>query len=116
MPAASALATYTGWGLRSGKWANDGCEASGQYIPFAHTKAERTASDDPRPSVEERYESFGQYRSAVMVAVDGMVKNRLMLCEDTTAYVKRLIDDGLAAGVPAPRGREPRYPDIPHCN
>ena len=28
------LATYTGWGLRSGVWANDGCEASGQYIPF----------------------------------------------------------------------------------
>src|SRR6185312_14885386 len=25
------LATYTGWGLRSGVWANDGCEASGQY-------------------------------------------------------------------------------------
>src|SRR5437763_2059497 len=23
------LATYTGWGLRSGVWANDGCEASG---------------------------------------------------------------------------------------
>lgn len=39
-----------------------------------------------------------------------------MLCEDTTAYVKRLIDAGLAAGVPAPRGREPKYPDIPHCN
>ena len=31
------LATYTGWGLRSGVWANDGCEASGQYIPFKAT-------------------------------------------------------------------------------
>ncbi len=29
------LATYTGWALRSGPQANDGCESSGQYIPFA---------------------------------------------------------------------------------
>ena len=28
------LATYTGWALRSGVWANDGCEPSVQYIPF----------------------------------------------------------------------------------
>jgi hypothetical protein len=110
------LATYTGWALRSGVWANDGCEGSGQYVPFARTRAERIASGDPRPSVEERYKAFGQYRSAVKNAVDDMVKNRLMLCEDTTAYVERLIDAGLAAGVPAPHGHEPMYPDIPHCN
>ena len=55
------LATYTGWALRSGAQANDGCEASGQYIPFARTAVERELSGDPRPSVEERYPSFGQY-------------------------------------------------------
>lgn len=44
------LATYTGWALRSGVWANDGCESSGQYIPFAKTQADRTASGDPRPA------------------------------------------------------------------
>ena len=110
------LATYTGWALRSGVWANDGCESSGQYIPFAKTKTERLASGDPRPSVEERYQSFAQYRSAVVNAVDDLVKNRLMICEDTTAEVKRLIDAGLAAGVPAPKGQEPIYPDVPHCN
>ena len=42
------LATYTGWALRSGPQANDGCEAAGQYIPFARTKADRMASGDPR--------------------------------------------------------------------
>jgi hypothetical protein len=110
------LATYTGWGLRSGVWANDGCEASGQYIPFAKTRAERIATGDPRPSVEERYKAFGQYRSAVVNAVDDLVKNRLMICEDTTDEVKRLVDAGLTAGVPAPRGNEPRYPGVPHCN
>ena len=110
------LATYTGWALRSGVWANDGCEGSGQYIPFASTKAQRDATGDPRPSVEERYKAFGQYRSAVVNAVDDLVKNRLFLCEDTPAEVKRLIDAGLAAGVPAPRGNEPMYPNVPHCN
>lgn len=110
------LATYTGWGLRAGPQANDGCESSGQYIPFESTKAERIAAGDPRPSVEERYKSFGQYRSAVVNAIDEMVKNRLMLCSDAGAYVQARIDAGLAAGVPAPKGNEPRYPGVPHCN
>jgi len=110
------LATYTGWGLRAGPQANDGCESSGQYIPFESTKAERIAAGDPRPSVQERYQSFGQYRSAVVNAIDDMVKNRLMLCSDAGAYVHARIDAGLAAGVPAPRGNEPKYPDVPHCN
>jgi predicted nucleic acid-binding protein len=110
------LATYTGWGLRSGPQADDGCESSGQYIPFAKTKADRIAAGDPRPSVEERYASFGQYRSAVVNAVDDMIKNRLMVCSDTTAEVKRLIDAGIAAGVPGPHGNEAMYPNVPHCN
>ena len=49
------LATYTGWALRSGPQAGDGCEGTGQMIPFAKTKAERMASGDPRLSIEERY-------------------------------------------------------------
>ena len=110
------LATYTGWALRRGTWANDGCEAAGQHIPFAETKAERVASGDPRPSIEERYKAFGQYRSAVVNAVDALVKDRLLLCEDAGAQVTRLIDAGLAAGVPAPNGGQPKYPKVPHCN
>src|SRR6266852_7223889 len=31
------LATYTGWALRAAPQDNDGCEGSGQYIPFART-------------------------------------------------------------------------------
>jgi Alpha/beta hydrolase domain len=96
------LATYTGWGLRSGVWANDGCEASGQYIPFKATKAERLAAGDPRPSVEERYQSYAQYRSKVIQAVDKLVKARFLLCDDTEDMVTRLLQAGLAAGVPAP--------------
>ncbi len=95
------LATYTGWGLRSGVWANDGCEASGQFIPFQATKAGRVAAGDPRPSVQERYHSFGEYRSKVVEAVDKLVKRRFLICDDTQGIVTRLLQAGLTAGVPA---------------
>ncbi|MGE5666636.1 MAG: alpha/beta hydrolase domain-containing protein, partial [Betaproteobacteria bacterium] len=109
------LATYTGWGLRAGPQANDGCEASGQYIPFAKTKAERIVSGDPRPSVEERYPSFGAYYSAVIRAIDGLVRSRLMLCEDAADQQARLLQAGLAAGVPPPKGNLPPQTQVPAC-
>jgi hypothetical protein len=110
------LATYTGWALRRGVWANDGCEAAGQYIPFAKTKAEREALGDPRPSVEERYPSFGAYQSAVHRAIDGLVKDRFLLCEDAGAQVTRLMQDGLDAGVPAPQGEGVVKSETPLCH
>jgi hypothetical protein len=92
------LATYTGWALRARAQAGDGCEGSGQYIPFAKTKAERMASGDPRPSIEERYQSFAQYSSAVRKAVDDLVARRLMLREDVESNVARLLQAGRATG------------------
>jgi len=109
------LATYTGWGLRSGVWANDGCESSGQYIPFQATKGQRIAAADPRPSVQERYPSFAMYRAAVMNAIDNLVKSRFMLCEDTEAVYARLLQAGLAAGVPAPNGNPIPQDQVPSC-
>jgi hypothetical protein len=96
-------------------WANDGCESSGQYIPFAATKAERIASGDPRPSVEERYPSYDQYRSQVMNAIDNLVKERLMLCEDADDQQTRLLQAGLAAGVPPPKGNPTPQQTVPQC-
>ena len=54
------IATYTGWGLRAGNSADpvpivDACDATGQYIPFARTLAQRMANGDPRKSLQERY-------------------------------------------------------------
>ena len=112
------LATYTGWGLRSGAWANDGCEASGQYIPFATTMTARVAAGDPRPSVQERYPSWGLYRQQVIKAVDDLVRNRFLICDDTQGIVNRLLQAGLTAGVPAPQGNQSTAsPDpVPACN
>jgi Alpha/beta hydrolase domain len=110
------LATYTGWALRRGAQANDGCEAAGQYIPFARTKADRLASRDPRPSIEERYPSFGEYYSAVIRAIDELIKDRLLLCEDAEAEQSRLLAAGLAAGVPPPKGSLPPQSIPPQCH
>jgi hypothetical protein len=98
------LATYTGWALRSGVWANDGCEAAGQFIPFAKTEAERVAAGDPRRSVEARYKSFGDYHGKVRRALNDMVEDRLLLCEDTASEEARLMQAGLDRGVPPPEG------------
>jgi Alpha/beta hydrolase domain len=109
------LATYTGWALRRGAQANDGCEAAGQYIPFAKTKADRQVSGDPRRSVEERYPSFDKYYNQVRRAVDNMVKDRLLLCEDADDQVERLVNAGLQAGVPPPNGDLPPL-ESEHCH
>jgi hypothetical protein len=57
------------------------------------------ASGDPRPSVEERYESLDQYTSEVARALQKMVEQRLMLCEDFDAELSRLVAAGAAAGL-----------------
>jgi hypothetical protein len=93
------LATYTGWALRAGPQAGDGCEGAGQMIPFAKTKAEREASGDPRPSIEERYPSLASYETKVKAAVEDMVAKRLMLREDAQPAIDRLIKAGQATGV-----------------
>jgi hypothetical protein len=84
------LATYTGWALRSGPHANDGCEGTGQLIAFPKTKAERLASGDPRQSIEERYASAETYSAAARKAIDDLVAKRYMLREDVDAYVQRM--------------------------
>lgn len=80
------LATYTGWNLRP---SGDGCDASGMMIPFAKTQAERLASGDPRPSLEERYRSHGAYVRLVTEAANRLVRQGFLLQEDAQAYVTR---------------------------
>jgi hypothetical protein len=94
------VATYTGWALRSGPQANDGCESSGQFIPFAPTAAAKLAGD-PRKAVAERYPTFNEYYAKAVAAIDDLVKHRLLLCEDATNELARMIQLGLDFGVPA---------------
>jgi alpha/beta hydrolase family protein len=82
------IATFTGWGLRAGDAADpvpivDGCDATGQYIPFPNTKAQRIATGDPRPSLQERYgNSAGtnaDYVAKVKAAAQALVADRFLL-------------------------------------
>ncbi len=96
------LATYTGWALRRGAQANDGCEAAGQSIAFPTTQAARVASGDPRPAVAERYPTFDAYDNQVITAMNTMIKDRLLLCEDGNSELARLRTLGVTRGVPNP--------------
>ena len=83
------LATYTGWGVRAAEHAgNDLCDAAGQQIDFHRTKAERLAQGDPRPSLEERYDSHDSYVRSVADAARNLQRQRLLLEEDVERIVE----------------------------
>jgi hypothetical protein len=85
---AAPVATYTGWGLRAFPMgANEGCDAFGQKIDFAATKAERLSNGDPRPSIEERYPNHDAYVKAVAHAALQLRRERLLLDDDVFAYI-----------------------------
>jgi hypothetical protein len=80
------IGTYTGWALRRAPFAeNEDCALTGQFIPFASTRAERVASGDPRLSIEERYPTHADYVNQVGQAADRLVAEGLMLQEDAEA-------------------------------
>jgi hypothetical protein len=54
---------------------------------FARTRAEREASDDPRPSLEERYPSRDAYLAQVRAAAEALVEQRYVLAEDVDVLV-----------------------------
>ena len=93
------LATYTGWALRSiANDGPDGCESTGQYIPFPQTQAARIAAGDPRLSVQERYGSFSGYYFTLLFAINDMVLRRLMLPEDAPVAFSAGLQKALASG------------------
>jgi hypothetical protein len=83
------LATYTGYGFRAAGFAGpDLCDAFGQAIPFARTAAERAATGDPRPSIEERYPTHAGYVDRVRAAAESLAQSRFLLAEDVDRFVQ----------------------------
>jgi hypothetical protein len=90
-------ATYTGWALRAAAFAGDDlCDASGQQIPFAPTRAERLAASDPRRSLAERYPTHDRYVTRFTRAAKRLRHQRLLVDED----VQTLTAAAAAAAVP----------------
>jgi hypothetical protein len=88
------LGTYTGWNVTtSGMYAGQLCgppfgtSPIGGFIPFAKTKAERTASGDPRLSLEERYVDHAGYVRSVKAAADKLVSDGYLLADDAATMV-----------------------------
>lgn len=90
------LGTYLGWNVQAtGYYAGQGCGFQGGFIPFARTRAERDASGDPRPSLEERYGDHEGYVRAVRAAAAQLMAQRLLLPGDA----ERLIAEARASDV-----------------
>jgi hypothetical protein len=82
------LGTYNGWSLRRPGYAEgDQFWNTGSFVPFARTRAEREASGDPRPSIEERYAGHEAYVQAVQRCCQDRVSQRLMLQEDADRFI-----------------------------
>ena len=74
------LGTYLGWNITAGPGdahydgrpfhAGQTCNYVGGMVPFAKTKAQRMANNDPRPSLEERYGTHEGYVAVVRAAAD----------------------------------------------
>jgi hypothetical protein len=96
------LGTYNGWSVRKAGFAEgEQFWNTGSFVPFARTRAEREASCDPRPSIEERYPSHAAYVDAVRRSCEQRVRERLMLREDADRFVE------------AAQTRNPLDPSVP---
>ena len=99
------LGTTTGWNVRAtGHREPSLCGLTGSFTPFAKTKAERTATGDPRPSLEERYANRDGLVRSVERATRDLVEKRFLLQEDADRFVAaaKASDVMSAAGRAAP--------------
>jgi hypothetical protein len=77
------LGTYLGWNITAaGFHKGQICNYAGGTVPFAKTKAERLANEDPRPSLEERYVNHAGYVAAVATAARKAVAEGFLLEAD----------------------------------
>jgi hypothetical protein len=82
------LATHTGWNLRHDAIGNPQLVIgitgglAGWTLPFAATRADREATGDPRPAIDERYASRQDYLDRVRAAAHALVDAGYLLAED----------------------------------
>jgi hypothetical protein len=82
------LGTYLGWNITSaGFHKGKVCNYQGGWIPFARTKVERLANNDPRLSLEERYGNHAGYVAAVRKAAASIVAQGFLLQADADALI-----------------------------
>ena len=80
------LGTFTGWNVYKAQ-PDELADRDGSFIAFARTKAEREATGDPRPSLQERYGSKAGYVARLQQAATTLVAERLLLEDDAARLV-----------------------------
>ena len=94
------LATYTGWNFRPQGAVEEAMTAVNEtFMPFATTLEERLEKGDPRPSLQERYESRARYIKLVVLASQWLVEECLILEEDAERFVERAMSEHAFDGV-----------------
>ncbi|HEX4584806.1 MAG TPA: alpha/beta hydrolase domain-containing protein [Burkholderiaceae bacterium] len=94
------LGTYTGWNVRrAGFSQGDACDLTGGYVPFALTHAQRRASGDPRPSLQERYGDLTRYTAAAKAAAAHLTEHGYLLHSDEAAAVTSAVNQAQQAGL-----------------
>jgi hypothetical protein len=82
------LGTYLGWNITAaGFHKGHICNYAGGMVPFAKTKAERTANEDPRLSLEERYVNHAGYVAAVEASARKAAGDGFLLEPDAKALI-----------------------------
>jgi hypothetical protein len=85
------LATYLGWNFfneRSGP-TSELVSLTGSFVPFARTKAQREAANDPRPSIEERYKSKDEYLERITKSANDLAAKGYLMKEDIPRIVQQ---------------------------
>ncbi len=85
------LGTYTGWNMRPAAIGapDELYSMVGSTFFFAKTKAERTKTGDPRPSIEERYKNKLEYVEKFTAAAKLLAKDGYLLESDLKMVVER---------------------------
>ena len=87
------LGTYLGWNITAGGFhAGQVCNYVGGMVPFAKTKAQRQASGDPRPSLEERYGTHDGYVAAVKKAANNAACQGYLLVRYSDGPLEKATD------------------------
>ena len=85
------LATYTGWNLfndRSGP-VNVMATTTGSFVPFPRTRADRERTNDPRPSIEERYQNKDAYLGLITKSANDLAAKGYLIKEDVPRIVQQ---------------------------
>ncbi len=85
------LGTAAGWAFRPKSMGSphELVMLRGAWVPLAATKAKREKTNDPRPSLEERYTSKDDFVAKVKAVIGKLIEQRLMLPDDLEPQLKQ---------------------------